>query len=109
MVRQRRPQEALTYYEAANDIEETAQAHFMIGAVHLGARRAQQALEHLERAVEMEPNAPHMLWQVSQAYILTNRPEEALGALRRLLKVAPDHAEGRRMEAWLVETLEGSS
>lgn len=97
LVRQGRLGEALTYFEAANDLEESSRVHLMIGGIHLAARRAAPAIRHLERAALLEPQSPPMLFQLSQAHLLGGNVGKAKETLERLLAVAPDHPQGLRL------------
>ncbi len=102
LVEQRRLPEALPYLEAAISLQETADAHYLTGNIHLAYRRAEQAIRHLSRAADLEPGSEVMLFQLSQAYVLTERWIEAGDVLDRLLRLAPDHGDARMLRS-LVE------
>ena len=97
MLQQRRLREALTYYEAANDLEPTALVHFMMGMVHLSFGRMPQAVAQLEQAAAMEPRNTGYLLQLAQSYFVAGRMAEADTTVRRLLAERPDHRQGLRL------------
>ena len=103
MVRQGRPQEAVPYFEAANDLEETGTVHFMLGTIHLRGGRVVKAKEHLERAAELEPESLQILLQLAQYYVLVREWEQARKTTVKLLQVDPEHVAGRQLEAFLAQ------
>ncbi len=94
-MRQRRFDEALAYFEAANDREESAGVHYMMGSIYLAKGQADLAVEHLEKTLALEPSNAQALVQLTKTYALGNQREKALQTVRRLLEIAPDHPEGR--------------
>ncbi|MFQ5568055.1 MAG: tetratricopeptide repeat protein [Rhodothermales bacterium] len=97
LLRQHRYDEALAYFEAANDREESAAAQRMIGSILLQRGQQDGAIEHLERALALEPNHPQTLYNLSGAYALTRQFEKARTTVTHLLDVAPNHQDGRRL------------
>ena len=106
LVRQRRFDEALAYFEAANDREESAGVHYMMGSIYLAQGQAGLAVEHLEKTLALEPTNAQALVQLSKTYALENQREKALQTVRRLLEIAPDHPEGRGLLAALSQNTE---
>lgn len=101
LVEQGRLEEALPYLEATADLQESADAHYLMGNIHLAYGRAEQAIWHLRRAVDLEPESEVMLFQLSQAFVLTRRWSEAAEVLDRLLRVAPRHGDGAVLQAFV--------
>ena len=108
LLRQRRADEALIYFEAANDLDESAVAQRMIGSILLEqARRAQSqpqvrmAITHLERALALNPNDPAGLYNLGGAYALTGQYDKARQTVTRLLTMVPNHADAQRLFASL--------
>lgn len=101
LVRQNRLDEALVYFEVANEQEASAGVHYMMGAIYLAKQKATEAAQHLEQALALEPNHPQALFQLSRAYMQQNRRDDALSMARRLLEVAPDYPQARQLLAAL--------
>ena len=56
---------------------------------------------HLERARRLAPQNAQTLYNLSGAYALTNRFNDARSTLNALFQVDPDHAAGRQLQASL--------
>ena len=97
LLRQQRLPEALTYFEAANDREETAAAQTMIGSILLQRGDREAAIARLQRALALDPRNQQALYNLSGAYALTGQTEQARATVLRLLAVAPEHRDGRRL------------
>ncbi len=108
MTRQGRLDEALTYYDVANGMEESAAVYYMMGAIYLVKRQTAEAERNLMRAVALQPRHTQALLQLSKLYVVSNRREEALETVRRVLEIAPEDAEGRRLMAMLVASATSS-
>ena len=89
--------QALPYYEAANDRLETAQAHRMIGSILLRQQKRKEAIPYLERSLELEPDNTQGLYNLAGAYAIEQRYPEARETVTRLLEVDPDHVDGQRL------------
>ena len=103
MMRQGRVQEAVVYFEAANDLEETGSVHYMLGTIHLRNGRLVKAGEHLGRAADLEPESVQILMQLAQYYVLVREWEQAETTAEQLLEVDPDHANARQLVAFIVQ------
>jgi adenylate cyclase len=75
------------------------EAHVVAGAVAIGRRQYADAVRHLERAIEIDPDAYWPAGMVVQAYEALGRPDATLAAERRALAVCekiladePDHS-----------------
>lgn len=97
LVRQRRYDEALAYFEAANERQESAGVHYMIGTLRLAKGEAASALEHLERARTLTPDDPRTLFQLARAYAAERRTPEARRTLERVLALDPQFAPARAL------------
>ncbi|HMB92583.1 MAG TPA: tetratricopeptide repeat protein [Rhodothermales bacterium] len=104
LLRQGRSEEALAYFEAANDLEASSLAERMIGSILL--QRAQQrrdqqqihaAITHLQRALELDAENIPALYNLSGAYALLGQYDDARRTVERLLQLAPNHADGQRL------------
>ena len=89
--------------EAANDREETAGVQYMMGGIYLAKGNVPSAVDHLERALALEPQNAATLYQLSRAYLLQSRRDAAGRTVDRLLEIDPAHAEGRQLRDWLAQ------
>ncbi|MGD1276027.1 MAG: tetratricopeptide repeat protein [Tepidisphaeraceae bacterium] len=71
------------------------QATQLLGLVHLHLGQAPEALELLNRAAELDPQAPDRHCHLGMALLALSRPDEAAGALQRALALKPDY-----LDAW---------
>ena len=101
LVRQARYDEAIVYFEAANEVDETAAGHRMIGSILLQRGERAPAMRHLERAVALDPSDRAALYNLSGAYALEQEFGKARTTVRRLLELDPDHQAGRQLLASL--------
>jgi tetratricopeptide (TPR) repeat protein len=67
-----------------------AEAHFMLGLVHLQKYRLQEALGSLRQAVEIDPGDARYHNNLGKALLGLARPDEALGAFESALDLVPD-------------------
>lgn len=104
LLRQGRSEEALAYFEAANNLKASSLAERMIGSILL--QRAQQrqdqqqvhsAITHLQRAVELDAENVPALYNLSGAYALLGQYGDARRTAQRLLQLTPDHTEARQL------------
>ena len=96
-LRQGRFDEALTYYIAADERQESVGSQRMIGTILLQRGQHEAAIEHLERAFALNPEEVHVLYNLSGAYALTQQYHKARQVVNRLLQLAPDHEGGLRL------------
>ncbi|HET6568096.1 MAG TPA: tetratricopeptide repeat protein [Rhodothermales bacterium] len=97
LVEQTRYDEALTYFEAANDLQESSATQTMIGSILLKQGDRKQAVARLERALELDSSNQQTLYNLSGAYAVTQRYDKARATVTRLLHIAPGHADARRL------------
>jgi putative intracellular protease/amidase len=62
-------------------------AHYRLGFVLMAIRRAEEAVRHLERAVELGTKDVNVLDQLGQACLAANRPVDAVKALERAVEL----------------------
>ena len=58
--------------------------------------QAREAEYSLERAVRLNPNDPHLMWEAGTFWLINGMPEKAVGALKRCIQLEP----GRQMEVY---------
>lgn len=97
LMKQHRYDEALVYFEAGNDVEETAAGHRMIGSILLQRGRRDEAVPHLERAVALDPEDAVALYNLSGAYALEENYDSARRTAHRLLELHPNHQQARQL------------
>jgi adenylate cyclase len=69
-----------------------ADAYVTLAEILNFAGRSEEAIRLVEQAMRLNPRYPaSYLWALGHAYRLAGRPEEALGALRRVVTRNPDH------------------
>jgi predicted Zn-dependent protease len=80
-------------------LHETYQAHNWIAQVYLAQNKIQSALPHLERAVQLKPDDPACLFNLSAAYLSSGDPERAWNSALELEKVNPTFKDLARLKA----------
>ncbi len=71
-----------------------AQSYLRFGRVFLQAKQKDQAIKAFQRGLVYEPDEPLLLLFLSQTYLESGKPEEALAQVERFLKRQP---QGREM------------
>ncbi len=82
--------EAMLKYAVAQD-PGYAQAHFELGRLLASQDRAEEAIPHLERALEAQPDNVELLCDLAAAYTMREEFEKAEALARRAEQLAPDH------------------
>lgn len=96
LVRQGRFTEALSYYGAASDLEDTARLRGVMGDVRMLMRRPTEAVAAYERGVELDPTDRELRLKLAGALVATGDTLRAADTLRRLLDRFPDEARATR-------------
>jgi hypothetical protein len=71
-----------------------AKSHFLLGMAEADARRVRAGIEHLARAVALDPRGEYRA-QLSKLYILVRQDGEAAATLREAEQALPDDALSR--------------
>jgi len=74
---------------------ETREAHLLLGEIYRGRKLTDKAIEHFQRAWDLEPEDQTLPLALADLQLEANRPVQALAALRRLLGGA---AKGRELD-----------
>jgi uncharacterized membrane protein len=82
--------EAMLAFAVAQD-PDYAQAHFELGRLLASQDRAEEAIPHLERALEAQPDNVELLCDLAAAYTMEEQFEQAEPLARRAEQLAPDH------------------
>ncbi|MXX98098.1 MAG: tetratricopeptide repeat protein [Rhodothermaceae bacterium] len=98
---QGRLDEAVDYYGAANDLEESGSIHFRLGVLHQRKRQLELAEEHFERAVFLEPEVPEFQLQLARNHVLRGNWTGASRAVQTLLELDPTHESGLALQRLL--------
>ena len=87
------------------------EAHTIAGAMAIGRRQYAKAIQHLERAIELDPDAYWPAGMVSQAYAALGEREATVAADRRALarceKILADEPDHSGALGFLVTSLAG--
>ena len=98
---QGRLDEAVNYYGAANDLEESAGLHFRLGILYQRKRQLELAGEHLERAAILDPEVPEFHFQLARNHMLRGDWTGASEAVQELLQSNPTHEPGLALQRLL--------
>lgn len=98
---QGRLDEAVDYYGAANDLEESASIHFRLGILYQHKRQLGLAEEHFERAAFLEPEVPEYQLQLARNHVLRENWTGASEAVQALLELDPVHESGLALQSLL--------
>ncbi len=72
--------------------EENAEGHLALGALYMGARRADLARPRFERAIALAPALVEARFNLGSLYLEAGSIRLAIGQLRAALRLAPEHA-----------------
>ena len=98
---QGRLDEAVDYYGAANDLEESGSIHFRLGVLHQRKSQLNLAEEHFERAVFLEPEVPEFQLQLARNHVLRGNWTGASEAVQTLLELDPTNEPGLALQRLL--------
>jgi hypothetical protein len=87
---------------AGANIRDTSEAHAGLGNAYLKSGRIDEAIEHLRRAVELDPGLGRARNDLGMALDLQGRTDEALAEYREAVLRAPDLAEAHHNLAGLL-------
>jgi tetratricopeptide (TPR) repeat protein len=76
--------------EAVDDLM-LAESHHFVGAIFNNEGDSKQALDHLEKATQLNPSFADTPYQMGLAYADLDQPEHAMEALLRATALAPSH------------------
>ncbi len=95
---QGRLDEAVDYFGAANDLEESAGIHFRLGILYQRKRLLELAGKHLGRAAIMDPEVPEFQYQLARNHVLQGNWVDASEAVQELLQLNPTHEPGLALQ-----------
>ncbi len=99
-------EEAKTEKEKDKDRSAEAQDYNNKALILIKEERANEAVDLLENAVNLDPANKEIRKNLAVAYSWAGRQEEAIDTLKRLVKDSPDYAEGHR-HLVLIYNMEG--
>ncbi|MEO8194712.1 MAG: tetratricopeptide repeat protein [Gemmatimonadales bacterium] len=85
----KQPQRARPYLERAYALEPTAFTSFALGAMAMQERNVPGAIALFEQSIQLDPNNPTALYQLSLAYAMTRDVEHARATALRLAQTEP--------------------
>lgn len=74
-------------------IHETSLAHMLLGQILLQERQVEEAIQHLERARQMAPNKPLLLYNLCIALVQHREYARAWNVLKEIEGIAPDFGD----------------
>lgn len=80
---------AMVELQKSLKIQETGQAHMLLGQIHLQKRQAREAVDHLEKARALLPNDPLLLYNLCIAHVQQQNYESAWKILKKLERLDP--------------------
>ncbi len=105
LLRQRRADDALAYYRAAVEIEDSPVVRLVMGDIHAARGDDGKALPEYVRAVELAPDDPDAVLRLGRALAVIGRFDESRQALERFLQRNPGDERVRRALDGLVAQL----
>ncbi len=97
---------ALPYLYQSLRLESTAFANKWIGQILLDKGKAREALPYLEKARRQAPRDPQLLYNLSGAYALNQRFDEAMKTIVEAEEIDPDFPDLQAFKRQLQEILE---
>ena len=73
----------------------TAYVHQIFGDIYLDQHALSKAAGHLQRALQQDPKAPNIHFQLGEAALLAGQTDEAEAAYRKQLEVTPSSAAAK--------------
>ena len=108
MIKEARHEEALAaLQQLVTESEDDAPTHNDLGSLYYGAGQMDQALEHYEKAAELDPEHPEYLKDLADIlYSKTNDAERALSIYDKILSILPDDVDTLMVAGHLEVALE---
>ena len=78
-----------------NHASGTAYVHQIFGDIYLDQHALAKASGHLQRAIQQDPNAPNIHFQLAEAALLAGRVDEAETEYRKQIEITPSSAAAR--------------
>jgi len=88
-------------------VEETAFANKWIGQILLDLGKLDEAMPYLNKALQVTPNDPQLLFNLGGAYALRNEFDQALALLRKLERIQPDFPGARDLIQQIQKVMHG--
>src|SRR5207244_13039189 len=80
----------------------TKQAYLALSGILLTTGRTDEAIAHIEKALQIDPNYAEAHANLAQAFLRTGRTRQAIAEYRRALKVAPRSVGIQISLAWVL-------
>ncbi|MCH8146191.1 MAG: tetratricopeptide repeat protein, partial [Gemmatimonadetes bacterium] len=85
--------DSVTLFQRALDVTtDNFPAHMFMAQTLYPLGREQEAIEHYETALRINPRAPDTIYNLGYAYHLSGRNVEALARFKEVLRYRPNHA-----------------
>lgn len=93
LIEQQQFEQAMVELQKSLKIQETGQAHMLLGQIYLQKRQAEAGVEHLEKARLHLPNDPLLLYNLCIAYVQQRDYNSAWKILKALERLDPHFAD----------------
>lgn len=93
--------EQAVFYDASNKYYRR-----LLSTIYLNMQDFDKAAEQFEELADMSPADTETLFYLAHAYLAGEKPEEALGALGRILQIDPANENARLQSLWVELKLE---
>lgn len=88
-------------------VEETAFANKWIGQILLDRGKLDEAMPYLNKALQVTPNDPQLLFNLGGAHALRNEFDQALALLKKLERIQPDFPGARDLIQQIQKVMHG--
>ncbi len=92
---------AFPYLQKSLELEESAYANKWLGTIYLNNGRVKEALPYLEKAANMSPRDPQLLYNLSGAYALNRQYDQAKESLKKLFEITPNFPDAADLKRQL--------
>src|SRR5438270_1488000 len=82
----------------------TKRAHLALSGILLTTGRTDEAITHIEKALQIDPNYAEAHANLAQVFLRTGRTRQAIAEYRRALKIAPRSGAIQISLAWVLAT-----
>lgn len=76
------------------------QPRIILGMAQMQGKDYDRAIEHFDKAIELDSNEPYAYFQMGMAYLFKNEPEKALTAAERAVELDPKSPVYQRQAAY---------
>jgi tetratricopeptide (TPR) repeat protein len=78
-------------HDKARTVLRSSEDHYNVGVADLNSRRLESAIQHLDQALKLAPNADHVLYALAAANALRGNRDQALNYLKESIHRRPEN------------------